>query len=108
MRLDIPPLNASIIFKLSLGCIKGITNGHIDIFTAVFIMLFMTDGIVEAMNADRELYGFPRLEAVLQDCDLTNAQSVLNRVFDSVFEFMGDVSPQDDMTLVVVRVGGRR
>ena len=72
------------------------------------VLLFMTDGIVEAMNADRDLYGFPRLEAVLQDCDMTNAQSVLNRVFDSVFEFVGDVSPQDDMTLVVVRAGGRR
>jgi serine phosphatase RsbU (regulator of sigma subunit) len=72
------------------------------------VLLFMTDGIVEAMNADRELYGFPRLEAVLKNCDMNDAQSVLDCVFDSVFEFMDGVSPQDDMTLVVVRVGVRR
>jgi len=72
------------------------------------VLLFMTDGIVEAMNADRELFGFPRLEAVLKSCDVSDAQSILDCVFDSVFKFMGDVPPQDDMTLVVVKVGGRR
>ena len=72
------------------------------------IMLFLTDGIVEAMNAGRELYGFSRLEAVLKSCDKSSAQHILDCVFKSVFEFMGDKSPQDDMTLVVVKVGGRR
>jgi serine phosphatase RsbU (regulator of sigma subunit) len=71
------------------------------------VLLFVTDGIVEAMNANRELYGFPRLEAVLKSCDMKNAQSVLDCVFDNVFEFMGDVPPHDDMTMVVVRVGRR-
>jgi serine phosphatase RsbU (regulator of sigma subunit) len=71
------------------------------------VLLFVTDGIVEAMNANRELYGFPRLEAVLKSCDMNNAQSVLDCVFDNVFEFMGDVPPHDDMTMVVVRVGRR-
>ena len=71
------------------------------------VILFMTDGVVEAMNEKRDLYGFPRLEAVLKSCDMTNAQSILDCVFDSVFEFMGNVPPQDDMTLVVVKVGGR-
>jgi serine phosphatase RsbU (regulator of sigma subunit) len=72
------------------------------------VILFMTDGIVEAMNAQRDLYGFPRLESVLENCDMTNAQSILDCVFDSVFGFMEDEPPQDDMTLVVVKVGGRR
>jgi serine phosphatase RsbU (regulator of sigma subunit) len=73
------------------------------------VMLLMTDGIVEAMNSQRDLYGFQRLEAVLRSCDMTDAQHVLDSVFDSVFEFMEAVVPaQDDMTLVVVRVGGRR
>lgn len=68
------------------------------------VILFMTDGIVEAMNEDRDLYGFPRLEAILQSCDRMDAQGILDYVFDSVYEFVGDAPPQDDMTLVVVRV----
>jgi serine phosphatase RsbU (regulator of sigma subunit) len=69
----------------------------------------MSDGIVEAMNSQRELYGFSRLEAVLESCDAAmNAQTILNYIFDSTFDFMDGASPQDDMTLVVIRVGGRR
>jgi serine phosphatase RsbU (regulator of sigma subunit) len=96
-------------YGLPLGAVAGeaYEEQRIDVEPGD-VLLFMTDGIVEAMNADRELFGFPRLEAVLKDCDMTSAQSVLNRVFDSVFEFVGDVPPQDDMTLVVVRVGGRK
>jgi sigma-B regulation protein RsbU (phosphoserine phosphatase) len=72
------------------------------------LVLLMSDGIVEAMNAQRELYGFSRLEAVLENCDTTmNAQTILNCIFDSAFNFMDGASPQDDMTLVVIRVGGR-
>jgi serine phosphatase RsbU (regulator of sigma subunit) len=71
------------------------------------VLLFVSDGIVEAMNANHELYGFPRLEAVLSSCEMKDAQSILDGVFDNVFEFMDDVPPHDDMTAVVVRVGGR-
>lgn len=96
-------------YGLPLGAIAGevYEEQRIDLKPGD-MLLFMTDGIVEAMNADRELYGFPRLEAALKGCAMNDAQSVLDCVFDSVFEFMGDVPPQDDMTLVVVRVGGRR
>jgi len=95
-------------YGLPLGAIAGevYEEQRIDLQPGD-MLLFMTDGIVEAMNADRELYGFPRLEAVLKSCDMNDAQSVLDCVFDSVFEFMGDAPPQDDMTLVVVRVGRR-
>jgi serine phosphatase RsbU (regulator of sigma subunit) len=72
------------------------------------VLLFLTDGIVEAMNRQRELYGFPRLEAVLEDCAAQDAQTIMDSVFDSVFEFMEGMPPHDDMTLVVVKVGGRR
>jgi serine phosphatase RsbU (regulator of sigma subunit) len=71
------------------------------------VMLLMTDGIVEAMNAHRKLYGFPRLEDLLRSCDMTDAQTILDCIFDSVFDFMDGASPQDDMTLVVIKVGDR-
>lgn len=71
------------------------------------MILFMTDGIVEAMNRQRDLFGFPGLEAVLNSCDTSDAQTVVDTVFDSVFRFMDGVPPHDDMTLVVVKVGGR-
>jgi len=97
------------VYGLPLGAVAGevYEEQHIDLQPGD-VVLFMTDGIVEAMNAQRELFGFSRLEAVLKSCDKDSAQHIMDCIFDSVFEFMGDVPPQDDMTLVVVRVGGRR
>ncbi len=96
-------------YGLPLGAVAGEVYEEQQIgLQSGDVILFMTDGIVEAMNAQRDLYGFPRLESVLKSCEMADAQSILDCVFDSVFEFLGDVPPQDDMTLVVVRVGGRR
>jgi serine phosphatase RsbU (regulator of sigma subunit) len=67
----------------------------------------MSDGIVETMNKNRDLYGFARLEATLQSCEAKDAKGILNSVFDSAFAFMGDMSPQDDMTLVVIKMRDR-
>jgi serine phosphatase RsbU (regulator of sigma subunit) len=95
-------------YGLPLGAVANEVYEELRIdLQAGDVLLFVSDGIVEAMNANRELYGFPRLEAVLNSCDLKDAQSVLDGIFDNVFEFMGDVPPHDDMTAVVVRVGGR-
>ncbi len=97
-------------YGLPLGAVAGeVYEEHRIELQPGDVMLLMTDGIVEAMNSQRDLYGFQRLEAVLRGCDMTDAQNVLDSVFDSVFEFMEAVVPaQDDMTLVVVKVGGRR
>jgi serine phosphatase RsbU (regulator of sigma subunit) len=96
-------------YGLPLGAVPGeiYEEERIDLYPGDVILL-MTDGIVEAMNRARDLYGFPRLEAVLAECDMSNAQRVVDTVFDSVFEFMEGVPPHDDMTLVAVRVDDRR
>jgi serine phosphatase RsbU (regulator of sigma subunit) len=97
------------VYGLPLGAVAGevYEEEHIDLQPGD-VMLFMTDGIVEAMNAQRELFGFSRLEAVLKSCDKDSAQHIMDCIFNSVFEFLEGIPPQDDMTLVVVRVGGRR
>ena len=96
-------------YGLPLGVVVGeIYEEHQVDLQPGDLLLLMTDGIVEAMNAQRDLYGFPRLEAALANCDKTDAQTVLDGIFDSVFDFMGGAAPQDDMTLVVVKVRGRR
>jgi serine phosphatase RsbU (regulator of sigma subunit) len=96
-------------YGLPLGAVPGeiYEEQRIDLHPGDVVLL-MTDGIVEAMNRCRDLYGFPRLEAVLAKCDMSNAQHVVDAVFDSVFEFMEGVPPHDDMTLVAVRVDDRR
>ena len=61
-------------------------------------LILYTDGITEAMNAKDELYGFPRLLAVLSsDADCVN---LLGRhILDDVKRFVGARPQSDDMCL---------
>jgi sigma-B regulation protein RsbU (phosphoserine phosphatase) len=66
-------------------------------------LLFYTDGVVEARNADGEFFGDDRLLDVLTRCTGGPAQDIVDRVLDAVHAFSGGPST-DDVAVVVVRV----
>jgi phosphoserine phosphatase RsbU/P len=69
------------------------------------LLLLLSDGIVEAMNQDREMFGFDRLaRAIAAGASGLDAHSVLASVAEAVRRHCGPTAPQDDITLVVVRV----
>lgn len=67
-------------------------------------LFFYSDGITEAMNAKQEEYGEERLMAVAEQTDKLNAGAALNAIMADVKAFLGSIAPQDDQTLVVVKV----
>ena len=69
------------------------------------LVILSTDGIVEAMNRQYEMFGFERFEESIARCrnDLSTTD-VLDNVIDDVFAFIGNAEPHDDMTLVAIRV----
>ncbi|MCX7789627.1 MAG: GAF domain-containing protein [Chloroflexaceae bacterium] len=67
-------------------------------------VLFYTDGIVEAHDQRRNLFGFERLERLIQRWGHLPAGPLLDRVLAEVHAFSEGMPPHDDMTLVVVRV----
>ncbi|MBL8207443.1 MAG: PP2C family protein-serine/threonine phosphatase [Blastocatellia bacterium] len=68
------------------------------------LLIFYSDGISEAMNEHQEEYGEERLAQVAAITDGMEAEETLSAVFANVSNFLGKVLPQDDQTLVVVRV----
>ena len=68
-------------------------------------VLFYSDGITEAMNAAREEYGEERLRDAVEQTDGMSAAATEATILGDVFKFLGDTPPQDDVTLVVLRVG---
>jgi sigma-B regulation protein RsbU (phosphoserine phosphatase) len=69
------------------------------------LVILSTDGIVEAMNRQREMFGFERFEESIARCRKgLSATDVLEKVIDDVFTFIGNAEPHDDMTLVAIRV----
>jgi sigma-B regulation protein RsbU (phosphoserine phosphatase) len=62
-------------------------------------VILYTDGIIEAMNAKEELYGYERFEALVKKSP-SDPDSLKSAIIDDVNRFTG-LSPQhDDMTLV--------
>src|SRR5262249_57731112 len=69
------------------------------------LLLLLSDGIVEAMSANRELFGFDRLGHILARVDPAHgAHATLTTVIEAVRRHSAAVEQQDDITLVVVRV----
>ncbi|MFQ3662554.1 MAG: GAF domain-containing SpoIIE family protein phosphatase [Chloroflexaceae bacterium] len=67
------------------------------------VLLLYTDGITEAMNGERELFGDDRLAAVLHANAHHGPQEIINAVLTAVNDFAGGQSQADDITMVVIK-----
>lgn len=70
------------------------------------LLLLGTDGIVEARNADHELFGSQRLISLAMDSPQQTAQQLVAAISRAVAEFQGHANFADDATLVVVERTG--
>ena len=70
------------------------------------VLVFYTDGTYEARDGEGRLYGFERLERLIGGLDPgMSAQEWITRIVEDVEQFAGVSQHEDDMTLVVVKVG---
>ena len=67
------------------------------------LLVVFSDGVTEAMDPDRDLFGEGRLGAVLEACRDSPAGSVIEGVADAVRRHAGGAPQSDDVTLLVVR-----
>jgi len=67
-------------------------------------VIFYTDGIVEAMNEEEEIFGFDRLLETVKDSQTMTAETLLNEIKIKVNEFAGNAPQHDDITVIVVSV----
>jgi serine phosphatase RsbU (regulator of sigma subunit)/CHASE2 domain-containing sensor protein len=65
-------------------------------------VVFYTDGIVEAMNKQQEIYGFERLQAVIKSSPAETAEALMNDIIKSVSDYTGAAPQHDDLTIIVV------
>ena len=65
-------------------------------------ILFYTDGLVEAHNPRREMFGFPRLKTLL--AEHSDGTSLFNHLLDELKSFTGVAWEQeDDITMVTLQ-----
>ncbi|MGM0424856.1 MAG: SpoIIE family protein phosphatase, partial [Thermodesulfobacteriota bacterium] len=68
------------------------------------IVLLGTDGIRETRNQDREMFGRERVEAILRSQAHKSTREILASIVQSLEEFRGQTSQEDDVTLVAIKL----
>jgi len=67
------------------------------------MVLFVSDGIVEAHNEQGEMFGFERLEKLCREMtELDTIHQLIDALLRRIQEFMGRAEQHDDMTIVAV------
>jgi PAS domain S-box-containing protein len=70
-------------------------------------LILASDGIVEAMDANSELFGFERLEQVVEALrEEDDPHRLLDGIWETVSRHVGNAEAHDDMTLMIVRLQG--
>ena len=91
---------------LSLGINKGIEYEE-HLFTDVKsgqIYMALTDGLVEAFNKNGEMFGKDRVRNLIRNSADLSANEITNRINRELARFLGDMSADDDLTFVIVKV----
>ncbi len=68
------------------------------------IYVFYSDGVSEAMNNSNEMYGDKRLEEILKNKSKTSSKEIVDSTITSLKEFRGTKEPNDDITIVVLKI----
>ncbi len=69
-------------------------------------VVLYTDGVCDAINAERCSYGTAGLEACLRQLGAAPADAIVRRVCESVAVFAGGAPQEDDITVAAVRYRG--
>ena len=106
-------------FRAATGEIEEIINKNVPIgviaeweykatsrddLAAGDVLLLGTDGIWEMRNHEREEFGKERVRDLLRTHHAGSAQEIVDAVIAALEEYSGDLPPQDDVTLVVIRI----
>lgn len=62
-----------------------------------------TDGLTEAENANKELFGEDRMMEVLSQTGALTAEEQVNRMLESVHQHVKDAEQSDDLTLTAIK-----
>jgi sigma-B regulation protein RsbU (phosphoserine phosphatase) len=89
---------------IALGVVTGEpVNQRTIKFESGDNLLLYTDGLTESFNAEGEFYGEGRLLESIKSDTCTSASDLLDVVEKSLLNFVQDMPPADDLTMLVLR-----
>ncbi len=88
-----------------LGLFPGVAYEELSVKTeAGDVVVFVSDGILDAENAEGEMYGQERLSGVLCSLRDATAQELADAILGDVSRFQGEQERFDDETIIVLKV----
>jgi sigma-B regulation protein RsbU (phosphoserine phosphatase) len=88
-----------------LGMFSSVTYEELSVATeAGEVILFVSDGILDAENTQGEMYGQERLEGLLCSRRDHSAQEIADAILADVGRFEGEQDRFDDETIIVLKV----
>jgi len=68
------------------------------------LLLFFTDGISEAMNADLDCFGEGRLGQIVEEHGDLAPEELRERILREIDAFVGGAAQHDDMTMILLKI----
>ena len=66
-------------------------------------LIFYTDGVTEALDAEGDEFGLERMIQSVQKGAVEGAPAIINRLIEEVRSFIGSQPQHDDITLIAIR-----
>jgi serine phosphatase RsbU (regulator of sigma subunit) len=86
---------------MALGIIEATSWGHTTIeVTAGSLVLFYTDGVMDAMNPQKERFGSERMLEIIRTSQVRSAQGIQDALLSRLQQFIGDEPQFDDITMI--------
>ena len=87
-----------------LGLMDGAYSDRTVNFGEGDIFVFYTDGVTEAMNQKREMYGKERLASVIEKSKDLSVEAILDNIEKDVRHFEPKSTQHDDITAIVAKI----
>jgi phosphoserine phosphatase RsbU/P len=69
------------------------------------IIFIGTDGIWETKNAQERMFGKDPIFEIIRQNSKARAEDIMKAIISALDRFRGDLSPEDDVTLMVIKIG---
>ncbi len=90
-------------YGTGLGLVQKAEFGMVEMqLEAGDRILYFTDGIIEQKNEEKKMYSENRLRSVFRELVLSEETDILNKLYDDVKGFAGDLPLEDDITLLLL------
>ena len=92
---------------MALGVVEDYTYQEyaLDGWSPGRVIIVGTDGVHESRNEDGEMFGWKRLQDIISKNAARTAETMQMAVIETLREFQGSAAQEDDITLVIVKLG---